>query len=65
MRWFTREEVGLALAGRSARLVIPPGISISYYLIERWFARAATFAGPPTATRRTHYHSETGHSKLA
>jgi NAD+ diphosphatase len=39
VRWFTREEVGAALAGRGSRLVIPPGISISYFLIERWFAR--------------------------
>lgn len=39
VRWFTREEVGAALAGRSARLVVPPGISISRFLIERWFAR--------------------------
>jgi NAD+ diphosphatase len=43
VRWFTREQVGAALAGRSAELVIPPGISISYFLIERWFARD----GPP------------------
>ncbi len=39
VRWFTREEVGEALAGRSAQLVLPPGVSISYFLIERWFAR--------------------------
>jgi NAD+ diphosphatase len=37
VRWFTREEVGAALAGQSSQLVIPPGISISYFLIERWF----------------------------
>lgn len=47
VRWFTREEVGAALAGRSARLVIPPGISISYFLIERWFARG----GAPAPSR--------------
>jgi NAD+ diphosphatase len=41
VRWFTREEVGAALAGESAHLVIPPGISISYFLVERWFARGA------------------------
>jgi NAD+ diphosphatase len=39
VRWFSREEVGAALAGRSDYLVVPPGISISYFLIERWFAR--------------------------
>jgi NAD+ diphosphatase len=39
VRWFTREEIGEALARRSERLVIPPGVSISYHLIERWFAR--------------------------
>ena len=39
VRWFTREEVGAALARQSDRLVIPPGISISYFLIERWFTR--------------------------
>ena len=39
VRWFTREEVGAGLAGRSAELVLPPGISISYFLVERWFRR--------------------------
>jgi NAD+ diphosphatase len=41
VQWFSREEVGAALAGRSTRLVLPPGISISYFLVERWFAREA------------------------
>jgi NAD+ diphosphatase len=36
VRWFTREEVGLGLAGQSADLVLPPGVSISYFLVERW-----------------------------
>jgi NAD+ diphosphatase len=52
VRWFTREEVGAALAGRSTRLVIPPGISISYFLIERWFARGGASTAAPTTTRR-------------
>lgn len=39
VRWFTRAEVGEGLAGRSAELVLPPGISISYFLVERWFRR--------------------------
>jgi len=39
VRWFTREEVGDGLAGRSSQLVLPPGISISYFLVERWFRR--------------------------
>jgi NAD+ diphosphatase len=39
VRWFSRDEVGAGLAGRSAELVLPPGISISYFLVERWFRR--------------------------
>jgi NAD+ diphosphatase len=39
VRWFTRDEVGAGLAGRSADLVLPPGISISHFLVERWFRR--------------------------
>ncbi len=39
VRWFTREEVGAGLAGRSTDLVLPPGISISYFLVEQWFRR--------------------------
>jgi NAD+ diphosphatase len=54
VRWFSREEVGAALGGRSTRLVLPPGISISYFLVERWFAREGFSAGSPTSTRRTH-----------
>ena len=41
VRWFTRAEVGEGLVGRSAELVLPPGISISYFLVERWFRRGA------------------------
>ena len=41
VRWFTRDEIGAALSGRSSELVMTPGISISYFLIERWFARVS------------------------
>ncbi|MGN6871728.1 MAG: NAD(+) diphosphatase [Solirubrobacteraceae bacterium] len=41
VRWFSREEVGAALSGRSEHLVVPPGISISHFLIERWATRGA------------------------
>ena len=52
VRWFNREEVGAALAGQHAKLVIPPGISISHFLIERWFTRSGANAGSPTTTHR-------------
>ena len=42
VRWFTREQVGEGLAGRGGELVLPPGISISRFLVERWFARGGT-----------------------
>ncbi|WP_406105692.1 NAD(+) diphosphatase [Micromonospora globbae] len=41
-RWFTRAEIGAALAGRTvdvgggARLVLPPPSSIALFLIHRW-----------------------------
>jgi NAD+ diphosphatase len=41
VRWFTREQIGAALSGGSTELVMTPGISISYFLIERWFALGA------------------------
>jgi NAD+ diphosphatase len=44
VRWFTREEIGAGLAGQSSDLVLPPGISISYFLVERWFRRGAEHA---------------------
>ena len=39
-RWFTREEVGLALRGESppGGLRLSPSISISRWLVERWYA---------------------------
>ena len=40
VRWFSREEVSAALSGRNDDLVVPPGISISHFLIERWATRA-------------------------
>ncbi len=58
VRWFTREEVGAALEGRGTGLVIPPGISISYFLIERWFARGAASAESPETTRGIHRPGE-------
>ena len=51
VRWFTREQVGEGLAGRSSELVLPPGISISYFLVERWFRRGKfvdQFSSPQT-----------------
>ncbi|WP_223884680.1 NAD(+) diphosphatase [Micromonospora craniellae] len=41
-RWFTRQEIGAALAGRavdagSAWLLLPPPSSIALFLIHRWF----------------------------
>ncbi len=51
VRWFTREEVGEALEGRSTRLVVPPGISISHFLIERWFSGGGSSARPRPNTR--------------
>jgi NAD+ diphosphatase len=48
VRWFTRDEVGKGLAGRSSELVLPPGISISYFLVERWFRRGKFVAQFPS-----------------
>ena len=35
--WFTRAEVGAALAGDTGRLRLPPSVSIARFLIERWY----------------------------
>jgi NAD+ diphosphatase len=48
VRWFTREEVGEGLAGRSTDLLLPPGISISHFLVERWFRRGQSVAAALT-----------------
>jgi NAD+ diphosphatase len=37
VRWFTRAEVGRALAGEPSGLDLPPRISIARLLIERWY----------------------------
>ena len=46
-RWFTREDVGLALRGASppGGLRLSPSISISRWLVERWFAGETVDAG--------------------
>jgi NAD+ diphosphatase len=46
-RWFTRAEVDLALRGASppGGLRLSPSISISRWLVERWFAGAGVDAG--------------------
>ena len=46
-RWFTRGEVELALRGASppGGLLLSPSISISRWLVERWFAGATVDAG--------------------
>jgi NAD+ diphosphatase len=43
VRWFERETVGRALRGCAETLVVPPGISIARFLIERWWRGS----GPP------------------
>jgi NAD+ diphosphatase len=46
-RWFTRAEVGLALRGESppGGLRLSPSISISRWLVERWFAGETAASG--------------------
>ena len=47
VRWFTRAEVDLALRGESppGGLRLSPSISISRWLVERWFAGEAVTTG--------------------
>ena len=47
VRWFTRAEVDLALRGESppGGLRLSPSISISRWLVERWFAGEAVATG--------------------
>jgi NAD+ diphosphatase len=46
-RWFSREEVGAALRGESppGGLRLSPSISISRWLVERWFAGETVATG--------------------
>jgi len=37
-RWFDRDELAAALRGQEAPLRVPPSISISRFLMERWLA---------------------------
>jgi NAD+ diphosphatase len=36
VRWFSRDEVLLALDGKSAELTIPGPIAIAHHLIKAW-----------------------------
>ena len=39
VRWFTREEVHAGVEGTHPELLLPPGVSIARFLIDRWLAR--------------------------
>ena len=39
VRWFTREEVQAGVEGTHPELLLPPGVSIARFLIDRWLAR--------------------------
>jgi NAD+ diphosphatase len=41
VRWFTREEVQAGVEGTHPDLLLPPGVSIARFLIDRWLARPA------------------------
>ena len=47
-RWFSRDEIGAALRGETAEqgLLLSPRLSISRWLIERWYADGAGVPGP-------------------
>lgn len=38
VRWFTREEVQAGVEGTHPELLLPPGVSIARFLIDRWLA---------------------------
>ena len=42
VRWFSREEVLLALAGESQNLVIPEPIAIAHHIIKAWASNEVT-----------------------
>lgn len=39
VQWFTRDEVIDGMNGRHPRLLLPPGISIARFLLDRWVAK--------------------------
>ncbi len=41
VQWFTRDEVIEGMNGRHPRLLLPPGISIARFLLDRWVAKTA------------------------
>ena len=41
VQWFTRAEVQAGVQGRHPDLLLPPGVSIARFLIDRWLARPA------------------------
>jgi NAD+ diphosphatase len=42
VRWFSFEDVRDAIHGRNPELLLPPGVSIARFLIERWVALRET-----------------------
>ena len=49
VRWFSREDVGAALAGNGAELRLPPSVSIARFLVERWWEGGPARAAGPAA----------------
>ena len=41
VQWFSRDEVIDGMNGRHPRLLLPPGISIARFLLDRWVAKTA------------------------